>query len=47
MKVPDASSNYEDFVSIGMKTSILLGMHGHGFCCEKEKKGKIHVSFSV
>ncbi len=37
--MPDASSNYDDFTSIGMKKSILTGMHGHGFCCEKGKKG--------
>jgi hypothetical protein len=23
-----------------MKKSLLTGMHGHGFCCEKGKKGK-------
>ena len=40
IKVPDASSNYGDFISIGMKKSILTGMHGHGFCCEKGKRGK-------
>ncbi len=40
MKVPDASSNYEDFISIGMKKSMLTSMHGHGFCCEKRKRGK-------
>ncbi len=40
IKVPDASSNYEDFISIGMKKSTLTGMHGHGFCCEKGKRGK-------
>ncbi len=40
VKVPDASSNYEDFISIGMKKSILMGMHGHGFCCEKGKRRK-------
>jgi hypothetical protein len=40
IKVPDASSNYVDFISIGMKKSILTGMHGHGFCCEKGKRGK-------
>jgi hypothetical protein len=40
IKVPDASSNYEDFISIGMKKTILTGMHGHGFCCEKGKRGK-------
>ncbi len=40
IKVPDASSNYDDFISIGMKKSILTGMHGHGFCCEKGKRGK-------
>ncbi len=40
IKVPDASSNCEDFISIGMKKSILTGMHGHGFCCEKGKRGK-------
>ncbi len=31
IKVPDASFNYEDFISIGMKKSILTGTHGHGF----------------
>jgi hypothetical protein len=40
IKVPDASSNYEDFISIEMKKSTLTGMHGHGFCCEKGKRGK-------
>ncbi len=40
IKVQDASSNYDDFTSIRMKKSILTGMHGHGFCCEKGKKGK-------
>ncbi len=40
IKVPDASSNYDDFISIRMKKSILTGMHGHGFCCEKGKGGK-------
>jgi hypothetical protein len=40
IKVPNASSNYDDFISIGMKKSILTGMHGHGFCCEKKKIGK-------
>jgi hypothetical protein len=38
--VPNASSNFDDFISIGMKKSLLTGMHGHGFCCEKGKKGK-------
>ncbi len=40
IKVPDASSNYDDFISIGMKKTILTGMHGHGFCCEKGKREK-------
>ncbi len=40
MIVPDASSNNEDFISIGMKKSTLTGMHGHGFCCDKGKRGK-------
>jgi hypothetical protein len=40
IKVPNASSNYEDFISIGMKKTILTDMHGHGFCHEKGKKGK-------
>ncbi len=31
IKVPDATSNYEDCISIGMKKSIVTGMHGHGF----------------
>ncbi len=45
--MPDASSNYDDFISIGMKKSILTGMHGHGFCCEKGEKGKymFHLAF--
>jgi hypothetical protein len=40
IKVPGASSNYEDCISIGIKKSILTNMHGHGFCCEKGKRGK-------
>jgi hypothetical protein len=40
MKVPDAASTYYDFISIRMKKYILTGMHGHGFCCKKGKKGK-------
>jgi hypothetical protein len=36
--VPDASSEYIVFLYIGMKKSLLTGMHSHGFCCEKEKK---------
>jgi hypothetical protein len=40
IKVPNASSNYDNFISIGMTKSILTGMHGHGFCCEKGDKGK-------
>jgi hypothetical protein len=40
IKVPNAPSNYDDFISIEMKKSILPGMHGHGFCCEKGEKGK-------
>ena len=52
IKVPDASSNYDDFISIGMKKSILTGMHGHGFHCEKGKRGKymcclVCICFSV
>ncbi len=38
--VPDASLYYTDFVDIAMKKSLWLGMHGHGFSCEKGKKGK-------
>ncbi len=40
IKVPDASSYYDDSVSIGMKKSILTSVHGHGFCCEKGERGK-------
>jgi hypothetical protein len=29
IKVPNASFNYDDFISIRMKKSILPGMHGH------------------
>jgi hypothetical protein len=38
--VPDASLYYMDFLDIAMKKSLWLGMHGHGFSCEKGKKGK-------
>ena len=40
IKVPNASTNYEDFISIGIKKSMLTGRHGKGFCCEKRKRGK-------
>ncbi len=40
IKVPNASSNFDDFISIGMKKNILTGMDGHGFCREKGTKGK-------
>jgi hypothetical protein len=40
MDVPDASSDYIVFLHIGMKKSLLMGMHGHRFCCKKGKKGK-------
>ncbi len=40
IKVSNASSNFDDFISIGMKKSLLTGMHGHRFCCEKGKTGK-------
>ncbi len=40
MNVPDASSDYIVFLHIGMKKSLLTGMHGYGFCCGKGKKGK-------
>ncbi len=38
IKVPNSSSNYDDFTSIGMKKSILTGMHDHGYCCERGKR---------
>jgi hypothetical protein len=40
MNVPDASSDYIVVLHIGMKKSLLKGMHGHGFFCKKGKKGK-------
>ncbi len=43
MDVPDASSEYIVFLYIGMKESLLTGMHGHGFCCKKGKKGNTCV----
>jgi hypothetical protein len=43
IKVSNASSNYKDFISTGMKKSILTGMHGHGFCCKKGKRGNTYV----
>ncbi len=43
IEVPSASSNFGNFISIGMKKSLLTGMHGHGFCCEKGKKENLCV----
>jgi hypothetical protein len=43
MDVPDASSGYIVFLYIGMKKSLLTGMHGHRFCCEKVKRGNTCV----
>ncbi len=40
MKVPNASSYFDNFISTGIEKSLLMGMHGHEFCCEKGKKGK-------
>jgi len=40
IKVPDAHSCNTDFLHSAMKKSLLLGMHGHGFSCEKGNKGK-------
>jgi hypothetical protein len=40
MEVPDASTNLNAFAYIGMKKSVLMGMHSHGFCCKKGGKGK-------
>jgi hypothetical protein len=47
IKVPDASSNYEDSISIGMKKSILIGMHGHGFCCSGKKVWQLETGCPV
>jgi hypothetical protein len=38
VEVPNASSKFDDLISIGMKKSLLMGTHNHGFCCEKGKK---------
>jgi hypothetical protein len=40
LDAPDASSDYIVFLHIGMKKSLLTGMHGHRFCCKKGNKGK-------
>jgi hypothetical protein len=40
MDVPEASSENIVILYTGMKESLLTGMHGHGFCCEKGKKAK-------
>jgi hypothetical protein len=45
IEVPNASSNFDNFISIRMKKSLLMGLHGHGFCCEKEKQGKFMCHF--
>jgi hypothetical protein len=34
IEVPNAFSNFDDFISIGMKKYLLTGMHGHGFFCK-------------
>ena len=39
MSVPDASMDYEGFIQIAQKKSIILGSHKHGFACEKPPKG--------
>jgi hypothetical protein len=40
MDVPDASSAYTVFLYIGIKKSLLMGMHGQEFCCKKGQKRK-------
>jgi hypothetical protein len=40
IKVLNASTNFDNFTFVGMKKSLLMGMHGHRFCCEKGNKGK-------
>ncbi len=40
MDILDGSCDYIAFLYTGMKKSLLTGMHGHGFCCKKGKKGK-------
>ncbi len=47
MEVPDASIDYISFIFIGMKKSLMWGLHGHGFSCKKGKKGKFmcHLVF--
>jgi hypothetical protein len=40
IEVSNASSNFDNFISTGMKKSLLTAMHDHGFCCEKRKKQK-------
>jgi hypothetical protein len=37
MEVPDVSIDYVSFIFIGMKKSLMWGLHGHGFLCEKGK----------
>ncbi len=43
MEVPDASVDYATFIFIGMKKSLMWGLHGHGFLCEKGKKANLCV----
>jgi hypothetical protein len=40
IEVPNATSNFDNFNSIGIKKSLLTGMHGHALSCEKREKGK-------
>ena len=37
--VPNAKTNYEDFLDVGKRKGILLGYHKHGFTCQKPPKG--------
>ncbi len=47
IKVPDASSNYEDFISIWMNKIHTNGYAWSWVLLWEGKKGKIHVLFSV
>ncbi len=44
IEASNVSSNFDKLIFIGIKKSLLVGMHGHGFCREKGKKGKFMCS---
>jgi len=47
LEVPDVTANYTGFMDIARKKAILMGMHGHGFTCQKLPKGRYQCRLSM